>query len=378
MSEYNDTCHDELAHLDHLIDSNIDQDGSYSYASHDMNAQEDSWQYEHLLGSETESQPYAEAHGSLPYVHEGRLLPDYQEYDELARQSLSHSPSAPSFWPDVQPEEYSPFGRDGHDGESYPEFPPVFPPDAREFGWTDDSGGPSEQQFYIPDGQQHTAPYPPHTQFFHDYSIAPADSSCPLGFPSSEESNGLSQREMSIEDEGFPSAYAFPGSSSLAFNFDHMYEPAPSNAARPSLLSEWIDISPRGFETLPDVGLPAASQRSFADSEGPASQAIEAMGSHESSLGLYASGCHTSPVDTGSLPDLSNSRRQTPGSGPMDLAGMERPSTPYRSVVQYGGRTEREYSDCCLPAGTPASFGHRFSVGGNSTLSSFTKPPSSR
>ncbi|KNZ48414.1 hypothetical protein VP01_568g3 [Puccinia sorghi] len=376
MSDSNHNCHDELAHLDNLIDSNFDPDGPYSYVSHDMNPQDDSWQYESLPGSQTESQPCAEAHGSLPYTHAARL-PDCQEYDQLARQSLSHSPSAPSFWPDVQPEEYSSFGRDGHDVE-YREFPPVFPVGAREFGWTD-SGWSSEQQFYTSTGEQHTGPYPPDTQFFHDHSIAPADPSCPPGFHNSEESNAakLSQREMSIEDEGFP-AYAFLGSSSQASNFDHMYEPAPSNATRSSLLSEWIDISPRGLQTLPDVRLPAASQHLSAESlEGPNSRVIEAAGSHESSLGLYASACNTSPVDTGSLPDLSSSRHQTPGSGPMDVAGMERPRTPYRSVVKYGGQTEREYSDY-LPAGTPGSFGHRFSVGGNSTLPSFTKPFSSR
>ncbi|PLW12037.1 hypothetical protein PCANC_20445 [Puccinia coronata f. sp. avenae] len=314
MTEYNHNSAEDLVQLENLIDSDLYQDTLNMDFSNNA-SQDDCWQYENMHGSQTESQ------SSEHQVH--------QDYQLLARQTLIESPPVASdhlSWQGVQSSGYS-CERDGHEPD-YPNYLPSFSSGARELGWSK-SGGSEHYSYFIDEqtGAHRQA------QFFEGYSVEPTDLSYAFGLADSGESNtpNFPQCERAKEDEGEGFlTEAIQGSSSRALTFGYMYEPAPANASRPSLLSEWIDTSPASFPAVPDGTPPAAPQHFFIKSEESKSQAIEADGPREPMLGLYASACNISPADTGSPPDLSCSRRQTPGSGPITSA--ERPTTPYGSV----------------------------------------------
>ncbi|WAR61565.1 hypothetical protein PtB15_12B255 [Puccinia triticina] len=329
MSEHIFNRRDNVVQLENFLESSTYQDNQDTQnliPSNDI-LRDDCWQYENLPGSQAE-----------PQVHAHH---DPQDYYPFTTQTFTDSPPNLSSWPGMHPNGQSSFG-DG-DEPHYPDYFSAFSSGPRELGWTE-SRWP-EQHLSTPSEQ--FVSYPP-AELPEGYEIRPTDSSCSLGFPVPEDSRTPGFSEGGVFAEGEANVTGTIGSSSGGFNFAHMYEPAPSSTALPSLLSltQLIDASPAGLQASLDARLSIHSQHSFMDHERPfaLSQAIESVGQYDSSLGLYTSGCNESPMDVGSLPELSCSRRQTPGSGLMDVTNTERAMTPFASGVMYG-RVGCEHSD---------------------------------
>ncbi|KAA1107839.1 hypothetical protein PGTUg99_025851 [Puccinia graminis f. sp. tritici] len=362
MSEYNFNTRDSLAQLESFIESNTYQDSQDNQnlnLSNDTH-RDDRWKCENLPGAQAE--PHSHAHQ------------DAQNYYYYTTQTSSDSPPTLSSWQAVQnhSDGQSVFAPDG-DEPDYPNYFSAFSSGPREFGW---AGFRWSEEQANPNNEQ-SAPYPP-AEYLEGCEMMPTNSSCSLGYSIPEESNAprFSQSERTAEDEVLFTE-GTDNSSARGFNFAHMYEPAPSNVARPSLLTQWIDTSPQGMEASLNARPPVISQSSFADQERSwsLSQGIETGRNYDSPLGLYTSGCDESLVDAGSLPDLSRSRRQTPGSGPMDVTSTERPTTPFGSSVKYE-RAGYEYGDY-QPTGSPGSFKHPF-VSRNPTFFSAAETSRSR
>ncbi|OAV94671.1 hypothetical protein, variant [Puccinia triticina 1-1 BBBD Race 1] len=320
MSEHIFNGRDNLVQLENFIESSTYQDNqdTQNLISFNDTLRDDCWQYENLPGSQAEPQLHAHH--------------DPQDYYPFTTETFTDSPPNLSSWPGVHPNGQSSFG-DG-DEPHYPDYFSAFSSGPRELGWTE-SRWP-EQHLSTPSEQ--FVSHPP-AELSEGYEIRPTDSSCSLGFPVHEDSRTPRFLEGGAFAEGEANLTGTTGSLSGGFNFAHMYEPAPSSTALPSLLAQWIDTSPQGFQASLDLRLSVHSQHSFMDHERPfaLSQAAESVGQYDSSLGLYSSGFNESPIDVGSLPELSCSRRQTPGSGPMDVTSTERPMTPLGA----GGRYER-------------------------------------